>query len=333
MGSKIKLLDRIAPILERMVSKGDKILDLMAGTHSIGYALKPNHPIIGNDVQEYSKVIGIARIENNKVRLSAEDLERDIYPHLSKNKTYKLFQKYYTDTYFTKEQCVEIDNVRFAIDKVKDTKKKAIYLTALIYAMGHCQSSPGHFAQYMPKDHPRLKTLRKLSILDAFTKKLLENHILFSNFQNKVVSMDYRNLFTDKNIKKYLRGVKLVYIDPPYSPAQYSRFYHLLETAVKYDYPKLSHKGLYRQDRFQSDFCYPSKVSGEFDFIVSHASNIGAKVAISYSESGLITSTELKAICKKYFKKVRVYYFKHSHSMQGRGTIKNIREVLVTGEN
>ena len=333
MGSKLKLLDRIIPIIEEMVPKGGGVLDLMAGTHSIGYALKPNHPIVANDVQEYSKIIGIGRIENNSVSLSLKDLEKDIYPYLLKNKTHGLFKKNYADTYFTKEQCEEIDNIRFAIDKVRGTTKRAIYLTALIYAMGYCQSSPGHFAQYMPKNHPRLKTLRKLSITDAFTKKLLENHILFSNFQNKVVSMDYKDLLTEKNVNKYLKRVKLVYVDPPYSPAQYSRFYHLLETVIKYDYPKLSHKGLYREDRFQSNFCYPSKVSSEFDFIIQNTSKIGAKIAISYSESGLMTPMEIKKICKKYFKKVRVHYFDYSHSMQGRGTLKNIKEVLITGEN
>lgn len=145
--------------------------------------------------------------------------------------------------------------------------------------------------------------------------------------------MDYKVLLTEKNIKKYLKGVKLVYVDPPYSEAQYSRFYHLLETVIKYDYPKLSHKGLYREDRFQSNFCYPSKASNEFDFVIQNTSKMGAKIAISYSESGLIPPAEIKKICAKYYKKVRIHYFDHSHSMQGRGTLQNIKEVLITGEN
>ena len=103
MGSKLKLIDIIIPKLEQMISKGDTVLDLMAGTHAIGYALKPNHPIIANDVQEYSKVIGKGRIENNSISLTEDDLNKDILPFLNKNKTHTLFVKNYSDTYFSKE--------------------------------------------------------------------------------------------------------------------------------------------------------------------------------------------------------------------------------------
>lgn len=333
MGSKLKLLDFIVPRLEKMISKGDPVLDVMAGTHAIGYAMKLNHPILANDVQEYSKVIGLGRIENNLVSLNEKDIEKDITPHLSKNKKYTLFVDSYSDTYFSKNQCKEIDDIRFAIDQVKNKTKKALYLTALIYAMGYCQSSPGHFAQYMPKSHPRLKTLRRLSIFDAFKKKVVENHIVFSSYKNKVFKKDYRELLSEKNIQKELKGVKLIYLDPPYSTAQYSRFYHVLETAVKYDYPELDFKGLYRHDRFQSNFCYEGKVEEEFDFVASTSAKMKAKLAISYSERGLVPPQTIAKICKQYYKKVKIHYFQHNHSMQGRGMILGLNEVLITAEN
>ena len=333
MGSKLKLIDIIIPKLEQMISKGDTVLDLMAGTHAIGYALKPNHPVIANDVQEYSKVIGKGRIENNSITLTEDDLNKDILPHLKRNKTYDLFVKNYSDTYFSKEQCKEIDNIRYSIDQVKNKTKKSLYLTALVYAMGYCQSSPGHFAQYMPKNHPRVKALRELSVFDAFKKKVIENHIFFSQYKNKVLKENYKKLLSSNNINKHLKNVKLVYIDPPYSSAQYSRFYHLLETAVNYDYPELTHKGLYRGDRFQSNFCYEGKVRDEFDFIIKSTFEMNSKIAISYSERGLITPKEIAEICKKYYKKVKIHTFKHTHSMQGRGMITEMNEVLVTAEN
>src|SRR3989338_10674967 len=330
MGSKLKLIDLIVPKLESMISKGDIVLDLMAGTHAIGYALKPNHPVIANDIQEYSRVIGKGRIENNSISLTQNDLEKDIIPHLNKNKKFNLFKKSYSDTYFSKEQCVEIDNIRYSIEQVKNPTKKALYLTALVYAMGYCQSSPGHFAQYMPKNHPRLKKLRKLSITKAFVDKCIENHIIFSSFKNKVLSEDYRDLLSEKNRNRYLKGVKLIYVDPPYSAAQYSRFYHLLETAVKYDYPEINYKGLYRGDRFQSDFCYPTKVRDEFDFIARNASDMGSALAISYSDRGLISSNEIKKICRKYYRDVDIHSKSYSHSMQGRGVLQDLHEVLIT---
>lgn len=333
MGSKLNLLDFIVPKIENMISKGDTVLDLMAGTHSIGYALKPRHPIIANDVQEYSRVIGVGRIQNNSVRLAESNLEKEIYPHMGENKTHTLFVDNYSDTYFSKTQCRDIDDLRFAIDQVRNSTKKALYLTALIYAMGYCQSSPGHFAQYMPKSHPRVKRLRELSIREAFQKKVLENHIFFSDYDNRVLKENYRDLLSSKDLKKNLGPVKMVYVDPPYSAAQYSRFYHLLETVVKYDYPELSHKGLYRDDRFQSDFCYENKAEEEFHFIAEAVSQMGSKLAISYSERGLVDPNEIAKICKKYYKKVKIHSFKHNHSMQGRGMILGLQEVLITAEN
>jgi adenine-specific DNA-methyltransferase len=328
MGSKLRLLDFIIPKIEEAVPKGRTIVDLMAGTHSIGYALKRNYSIISSDIQEYSYTIGQAIIENNTKNITLNDFEKDIISKRNDNKEYDLFNRLYKDTYFSKKQCEEIDSVRYSIDTLKDKNKKSLYLTLLMYAMGYCQSSAGHFAQYMPKDHPRLKKLRNLSIIDAMKKKISETEIIFSKYENKVYLKDYRDLLSDENIKK-LKGTKLVYIDPPYSEAQYSRFYHLLETAVKYDYPDVKHKGLYRSDRFQSAFCSKKTAPEEFKFIASKVKEMGSYLAISYSDKGLLTVKEIEDICLKYFSNVKVYKQIYKHSMQGRGMTKHLNEVLI----
>lgn len=330
MGAKIKLLNFIIPKLKELVSPGDVVLDLMAGTHAIGYALKLEHPIIANDIQEYSRIIGVAIIENNATRITQEDIEQDIWDKVGTNRSYKLFTQYYADTYFSKEQCREIDNIRYAIDLITDKFKKALYLTALIYAMGYCQSSPGHFAEYMPKDHPRLRTLRNLSISNAFGEKCFENHIAFSPFENMVLAKDYRDLLSEENRERCLKGVKLIYVDPPYSTAQYSRFYHLLETMIKYDHPELEYKGLYRGDRFRSNFGYESKVRQEFCFIAKAAHDLGSTLAISYSDRGLVSPAEIQEICRQYYRDITMTLQAYNHSMQGRGVLKDTHEVLIT---
>lgn len=332
MGSKNKLLDFIVPKIEGMINDGEKVLDLMSGTHAVGYALKARHPIVANDIQKYSSIIGEALIENNDTNLSIEDINNDIISNIENNISYKLFQDNYTDTYFSSKQCADIDAIRFAIDKVKDEHKKAIYLTGLMYAMGYCQSSSGHFAQYMPKDHPRIINQRKLSIINSFVKWVKDENISFSKYKNIVLNEDYRVLFNSKKRKKLLSDVKLVYIDPPYSEAQYSRFYHLLETAVKYDYPKTIFKGLYRDDRFQSNFCYRSKVEAEFDYLIKKVHSIGSKVAISYSNKGIVKIDGLIQIVKRYYGVVDIFYREYNHSMQGRGVSKDVTEVLITGQ-
>jgi len=333
MGSKLRLLDFIVPILEAMLPQGEGFLDLMAGTHAVGYALKPNHPIVANDIQEYSRVIGLSRIVNDSFSPSRTDIQKDIFDRLMPRPKFHLFEELYKDTYFSVGQCRDIDQIRGAISQCRSPIRRAVYLTALIYAMGYCQSSPGHFAQYMPKDHPRLKSLRQLSIREAFEKKLLENHLVFSDYDNQVFAVDYRRLLTAANYRKALTDVKLVYIDPPYSEAQYSRFYHLLETVVKYDYPEVSHKGLYRGDRFQSNFGYKAKAPEEFDFIAATCSKLGMNLALSYSDRGLVPIDTLLEIARRYYQDVTLHTQQYRHSMQGRGVLKDLHEVLITARN
>ena len=65
MGNKNKLLSAIIPEIENVTKPGDVVCDLMAGTNSIGYALKKRNKIISNDIQFYSYVIGSFMLGND----------------------------------------------------------------------------------------------------------------------------------------------------------------------------------------------------------------------------------------------------------------------------
>lgn len=83
------------------------------------------------------------------------------------------------------------------------------------------------------------------------------------------------------------------YADPPYTIDHYSRFYHVLETLVRRDQPAFSQmrkggvpkimRGLYRQDRFQSDFCVPSKAPDAFHRLFCGVAKRGVPLILSYS--------------------------------------------------
>ena len=100
MGAKYKLLDFILPPVTNLLREGESFVDLMAGTHSVGYALKKRNRIIANDIQHYSKVFGEAIIENNTLsnihfRFSKDFDELDINRNIS-----NWFIETYSDTYF-----------------------------------------------------------------------------------------------------------------------------------------------------------------------------------------------------------------------------------------
>ena len=327
MGNKNRLLNFVIPEIESVSNPGDIICDIMAGTHSIGYALKERNIIYANDIQFYSYIIGKSLLGNYQIptiEMAHNDLDNFINLNI-KNKDFVFFEKNYADTYFSKEQCCEIDNLRFAIEQQTDIDKKNFYLTVLMSVMCKAQSTTGHFAQYLPKDHKRVGILRKIEIYENFFKKIEDfDNFKVSNYDNKVYNLDYKDLFKLEEIK----GVKCFYLDSPYTTDQYSRFYHLLETICKYDYPKLNHKAKYREDRAMSDFCYKKSVAKEFENIIKFASENNSSLIISYSNHGVIGVEEIEEIAKKYYQKVSVKYMNYEHSSQGKGVI-NINEVII----
>lgn len=88
------------------------------------------------------------------------------------------------------------------------------------------------------------------------------------------------------------KGELVVYADPPYSRAQYSRYYHLLETLILYDYPEISGKGRYRSDRFHTDFSRTSRVANEMGRFLRSVASTGATLYLSYPTNGLFHRAE-----------------------------------------
>lgn len=330
MGNKGKLLDYIIPEIEKLTQPGDTVCDIMAGTNSIGYALKSRNIIISNDIQYYSYVIAQCLLDNYDIP-NISQIHSDIDTNYNLNKEnhyYSFFIDNYTDTYFSEPQCLEIDSLRYAIEKVSNEQHKNFYLTLLMNAMCKAQSTTGHFAQFLDSNHKRTITLRKLSVYKLFFEKVSDfSSFVKSNYCNCNFNLDYNELF----LKKEMNDVKCFYLDSPYTSDQYSRFYHILETICKYDRPDLSFKAKYRSDRVQSKFCYKKSVLDEFERIISFCASKKASLVISYSNHGVANPSDIVDIANKYFSNVVIKDIDFDHSSQGKGTIR-IKEVLIIME-
>ena len=311
MGSKRELLPDIRHAVENMVQKGATILDIFAGTASVGAYLKEDYNIFSNDIQTYSRTIAQALIESssielpkniddlisqldqsyiknktklvnqlkntynrsvqfaaktdwndkerieyltffqefpapdNKFKTSNEELQWLTEEYLKQNKKIKKTFPYlqttflFSETYFSLEQAIDIDSLRYAIDdKIQDEILKSIFLAALIYAYSYCSSGTGHFAMF--RDLTTVNAIRdtfiyrQRSVVQFFKNKLfelLQYHTYLPERNFKVFSSDYAQLLNYEDIK----NVDLIYADPPYSFVHYSRFYHAIESLIKYD--------------------------------------------------------------------------------------------------
>lgn len=404
MGSKRELLPDIKNAIEEMVPKDSTILDIFAGTASVGAYLKKDYNIISNDIQNYSQVIAKSLIESSSIELSDDihhiifNLEKEYVKN--KDKLIQLFSKAYdnsnyfvdikkgewtdklrkdylnfisqfpspsnnfktsskelkqlkysyfnndkstylqtvflfSETYFSLEQAMDIDSIRYAIDNViEDEILKSIFLAALIYAYSYCSSGTGHFAMF--RDLVDVNSVedtfiyRKKRVWEYFLHKLdeiIEYHRYIPDKTYKTFSYDFSELLNSDVIE----NVDLIYADPPYSFVHYSRFYHAIESLVKYDYDIPKFKGRYRSDRHQSPFCQRTNVIDAFKTLFKSAKKNNSHVLLSYSDTGMISLDEIKNILNESGFKAKVQKIQYDHSTLGRKGHKNntINEYLI----
>jgi adenine-specific DNA-methyltransferase len=335
-GNKTRLLPKIIRIINMAVRPSEKILDLMAGTHCVGYALKHQYQIYANDIQEYSYIIGIAFIKNGGYCIGRKFAEKELMQGIiknSKNDEYSLFQKTYANTYFSESQCAEIDYLRGAIQNTPSPRRE-LYLSMLMSAMCYTSNTTGHFAEFLHRKPPDCR-----SIKDLFFEKCNNVYVADNQFRNTVFKKDYKEFLIEGSdeLGRLVKNASLIYLDPPYSSAQYSRFYHLLETLVKYDYPEVEYKGLYRKDRYLSDFCRKSKVRKELDFALGKLGELcQGFILLSYvdSKSCLVSKQEMEDIARSHFNYcTKPMTFQISHSKLGNGSSKKVIEYLILATN
>lgn len=380
MGSKASILRFVGEGLSELHTPGKPIVDLFAGACAISGGFGHLAPVISNDIQSYSatiasiylkpaqkigkfNIIELARpLVEAKLATLPDGLHYPAEPTLAEfnkiekrnrallNETfsfdYHLFTKCYSGTWWSAEQCVWIDSIREVLDGLR--KKRHINeadfcfgLTCLMHAMAYTSQGTGHYAQYRDaKTASSMKDInkyRRQSVAAYFTRKF--DALLTWNLANAVdtghrlVSMDYRDCLESLT-------PSVVYADPPYAFVHYSRFYHALETIVKYDFPELQVKGgkvvkgRYRVDRHQSPFCIRTQVHGAFADLFAGITHSGSDLLLSYSNTGMIDIDELIDLAVQTFGRGYQVWFEnidHDHMTMGRRNDRSrqVKESLI----
>ena len=335
MGSKREILYLINDTIDELHTDSATLCDLFAGTAIVSAAFQDQYNVISNDIQNYSNIFAYTYSSNMHQALSRSFVENvkdqiqkfveewhktfpsyqfnyenvDSYEHFFKiekeqqefiNKDFgigfSLFVKNYSGTYWSYEQCVWIDSIRAVAEKYKGTVGYYAIMSSLIFAMSYTSQSTGHFAQYRDITKSNANDIllyRKKSVFSLFEKKLEELVLLnLTNKDHKVTikSLDYLDCL------RIVPEESIVYADPPYSAVHYSRFYHVIETLVKYDHPHLEYKGRYRDDRHQSPFDKRKEVANAFQLLFKAIDERKSHLILSYSDNGLLSREELLEI-------------------------------------
>jgi len=225
---------------------------------------------------------------------------------------YCLISSYFAGAYFGLRQAIDLDSLRYAID-IAPEKYRSRYLAALIQAASHCAATPGHFAQFLvARDEGNTKYIARIrcrSVLDRFNFALEQFPTIdcLDRSKNRVFEKEATALLQEQ-VTAFSKMNLVIYADPPYSRAQYSRYYHLLETLVRYDYPACESKGRYRDSRFQTDFSRKLGVVEAITAFVKAAAETGAPLYLSYPRNGLLQKAggRLRDILRDHYTTVKL---------------------------
>lgn len=240
-----------------------------------------------------------------------------------------LFCRLYADSYIGLFQAIEVDAIVHAIDRSKargliSEDQRRWMLIALGRAMLRSSTSTGHFAQYLKpnsRTFVRYQRQRSRDIWKEWASSIDEVSSVGSaswRRKNRVFNQDCLGLLAGLKNKRVRPSV--VYADPPYTDDQYSRFYHLLETLILYDYPEISGIGRYRSSRFQTSFSLKSAAANSIESLISTTAALDSDLVLSYPTNGLAyqVGVDVLKVMRRYYNKAdRVTSISHRHSTFG----------------
>jgi len=259
--------------------------------------------------------------------------DKNIFPPI-------LFTQYYANLFFGVRQSAEIDCLRVAIDGLENHDERQWALGALICAVSACADNyGGHFAQprFDPsspeKLHGKLKETiarRTMSITQEFSARLVSLASESECVAHAIHEVDGPWQHALEQAKSLLRGRQVtVYLDPPYTRDEYSRYYHVLETLVRYDYPVVSGKASIPvkgpEGRFASEFFTrnASSIEETIAKVISSCLENQWSCLWSYSSSGVADIPSVIERLEPLARHVDIYKAKYSYKPQGRRKLQS----------
>ena len=247
----------------------------------------------------------------------------------------------YGGLYFSYEQALIIDSIRHYINSgSKSPQEINILNAALMGATSAIVNTIGkQFAQPLRviDGNGEMKKSLRNKIIEDRNENVMEHFISWSEeyhalkptqYDHEVICGDCFEVLDSFNSDSF----SVIYADPPYTRYHYSRYYHILETIAKNDFPEITttfvgqsqlSRGMYRANRYQSPFCIESQAGPAFDKLFKKVSRFNAPLILSYSPftdkktmtPRMRTIQQLIDLAKQYYNDVELRGVSHiAHS-------------------
>ncbi|WP_043546546.1 DNA adenine methylase [Achromobacter sp. RTa] len=252
MGSKRAMLGNgLGDVLEDMVGRHRRFVDLFTGSASVAWHVAQRYPIatFAFDLQRYSAVLAAAVVQRNNpvnpvrlwndwVRRATPKFEAFCAPDatvvnaafvIKARKWACQFDQTslvhaYAGHYYSPVQACWIQALRDTVPTKSPNRE--VCLAALVMAASKCAASPGHTAQPFQPTDTAIKYL-EISWHRNFCADVQAALAQLAPIHARVSGKS--DVGDANEIASQLQPGDLVFIDPPYSAVQYSRFYHVLE--------------------------------------------------------------------------------------------------------
>ena len=315
-GSKAKLLDWIIQLINKEC-EGEIFLDIFAGTGVVAAsASKHFDHIILNDILHSNNIIYKAFFDprewdKNKLQSLLERYNQIKSHELKEN----FFSENFQGKYFGDEAKI-IGFIREDIESRRDNlneKEYCMLLASLLYSIDKISNTVGHYDAYIQRP-PNNKKFQ-IKLINPINIKKVEIFKEDANLLARQIKAD------------------IVYIDPPYNSRQYSRFYHLLETLIKWDKSKLFGVAMKPEPENMSEYC---KVKAPEVFkkliqdlnckyiVVSYNNTYNSK---SNSSKNKIQLEEIKKILRNKGK-TKTFERSHKYFNSGKTSFDNHKEFI-----
>ena len=258
-GSKTKILKWINEIIDQNCVDCNSFCDIFAGTAVVtSSVIDKFNTFYINDFLYSNEVIYKAFFKKQNFNLTKIIKYANKYKKInSKNITENYISTNYGGRFFEMNDALCIGYIRDDLEQNKEKlneREFCILLASLLYSADRCANTVGHYDAYF----------KKINLRSSFQFELIQPIISGSSDQRNI-----RIFREDSNelVKKIKCDV--VYIDPPYSSRQYSRFYHVLENIVEWKKPELYGVALKPEAQNMSAYCSSKALDSFTDLIGS----------------------------------------------------------------
>lgn len=258
-GCKAKLVKWIKDIIKKHCKECDSFCDIFAGTGVVTAGVIDNYKTFFINDFLYSNEI-IYKAFFMKMNYSEAKLY-NYYSRFNSLNSDELAPNYvsenYGGKYFSFDDAKKIGEIRETIEREKENlneKEYSILIASLLYSCDRSSNTCGHYDAYIKKSY--IRSNFKFELINPIISK--END-----------SRDITISRKDSNELSKQIMCDIVYIDPPYSSRQYSRFYHVLENITKWDKPKLYGTAMKPEEENMSEYCKTKALDSFKDLIYS----------------------------------------------------------------